>query len=51
MYAHRTEYFSGQLTAQVFPHEGITVIFGFSVQRVTLVNYEGIEVREHVLSF
>ena len=44
MYAHRTEYFSGQLTAQVFPHEtpkGITVLSGFSVQKATVVNYRG----------
>ena len=44
MYTHACTQFSGQLTAQVFPHELLMpgkVAFGFIVQRVTVENYKG----------
>ena len=42
MYTHACMQFSGQLTAQVFPHKSLMpgeVAFGFKVQRSTLENY------------
>ena len=44
MYMHACMQFSGQLTAQAFPHKSPMpgkVAFGFKVQRVTVENYKG----------